>query len=54
MNLNETRISAANQESLPPLSINSWRHANVLDLDDFSTDEVNLVFEIADGMVEVL
>ena len=54
MNLNETRISAANQESLPPLSINSWRHANVLDLDDFSTDEVNLVFDIADGMVEVL
>ncbi len=54
MNLNDTRASAANQESLPPLSIGLWRHKNVLDLDDFSTDEVNLVFEIADGMVEIL
>jgi len=54
MNLNETRVSAINQESPPPLSIELWRHRNVLDLDDFSTEEVNLVFEIADGMVEVL
>ncbi|MDD5312654.1 MAG: aspartate carbamoyltransferase catalytic subunit [Dehalococcoidia bacterium] len=31
-----------------------WQHRHVLDLDDFSCDEVNLVFEIADAMSEVI
>ena len=51
---NEPKLSTAGQESLPPLSIGLWRHRNVLDLDDFLSDEIALVFEIADGMVEVL
>ncbi|MHB8084938.1 MAG: aspartate carbamoyltransferase catalytic subunit [Dehalococcoidia bacterium] len=54
VSLNEPKLSSAGQESLPPLSIGSWRHRNVLDLDDFSPDEITLVFEIANGMVEVL
>ncbi|MGA2367305.1 MAG: aspartate carbamoyltransferase catalytic subunit [Dehalococcoidia bacterium] len=54
MSLNEPKLSTAGQESLPPLSIGLWRHRNVLDLDDFSPEEITLVFEIANGMVEVL
>ncbi|MBM3172527.1 MAG: aspartate carbamoyltransferase catalytic subunit, partial [Chloroflexi bacterium] len=37
-----------------PPSLGVWRHRHVLDLDDFSKDEVGLVFEIADAMSEVL
>ncbi|MCX6002594.1 MAG: aspartate carbamoyltransferase catalytic subunit [Chloroflexi bacterium] len=32
----------------------SWNHKHILDLDDFSREEIDLVFEIADGMVEIL
>jgi aspartate carbamoyltransferase catalytic subunit len=42
------------QEALPPVSIEQWRHKHVLDLDDFSREEINLIFEITDSMVEVL
>lgn len=54
MGMNETRTAAAGQGTLPPLSVDSWQHRHVLDLDDFSKEEINLVFEIADSMVEVL
>jgi len=54
MSLNEPRGSPAGQETLPPLSIGLWRHRHILDLDDFSPEEINLVFEITDGMVAVL
>jgi aspartate carbamoyltransferase catalytic subunit len=54
VSLNEPKLSTAGQESLPPLSIGQWQHRNVLDLDDFSPEEITLVFEIANGMVEVL
>jgi aspartate carbamoyltransferase catalytic subunit len=52
MGLNEIKTTAA--DTLPPLSIGSWQHKHILDLDDFSAEEINLVFEIADGMVEIL
>jgi aspartate carbamoyltransferase catalytic subunit len=31
-----------------------WQHSHVLDLDDFTQEEIELVFEIADAMAEVL
>ena len=54
MAVNEAKIETAGQENLPPLSIGQWRHKHVLDLDDFSKEEINLVLEIADGMVDIL
>ncbi len=54
MSPNEPKLSTVGRESLPPLSIGVWRHRNVLDLDDFSPEEITLVLEIANGMVDVL
>ena len=54
MSLSESRQHAATRETLPRLSIDSWNHRHVLDLDDFSREEIDLVFEIAKGMVEIL
>jgi len=54
MSLSESRRHAATRETLPQLSIDSWNHRHVLDLDDFSREEIDLVFEIAKGMVEIL
>jgi aspartate carbamoyltransferase catalytic subunit len=54
MGLNETRTGTIGNETLPPLSIGQWRHKHVLDLDDFSKEEINLVLEIADSMVDIL
>jgi aspartate carbamoyltransferase catalytic subunit len=54
MSVNEPKLSVSGQEALPPLSIELWQHRHVLDLDDFSLDEINLVFEIADAMSEVI
>lgn len=54
MSLSESRPGAATRETLPHLSIDSWNHRHVLDLDDFSREETDLVFEIAEGMVEIL
>ncbi len=31
-----------------------WKHKHVLDLDDFSTEEIELVFNTADAMSEIL
>lgn len=41
-------------DTLPPLSTALWRHHHVLDLDDFSREEIELVLDIADAMAEVL
>ena len=41
-------------ETLPPSSVNIWQHQHVLDLDDFQREEIELVFEVADAMAEVL
>jgi aspartate carbamoyltransferase catalytic subunit len=54
MGLNEARTVTAGQDTLPSLSIDLWRHKHILDLDDFSPEEIDLVFKITDGMVEVL
>ncbi len=54
MNSSEPGHSAATKESMTRLSIDYWKHRHVLDLDDFSREETDLVFEIADGMVEIL
>ncbi|MCX6006627.1 MAG: aspartate carbamoyltransferase catalytic subunit [Chloroflexi bacterium] len=54
MALNELKSVTAGQETLPAVSIGQWRHKHVLDLDDFSREEINLIFEITDAMVEVL
>src|SRR5512137_2250425 len=42
---------------LPPkaeITASAWRHHHILDLDDFTPDEIELVLHIADAMKEVL
>ena len=41
-------------ETFPPSSISAWQHRHILDLDNFTEEEIELVFEIADAMAEVL
>ena len=36
------------------VTASSWRHHHILDLDDFTADEIELVLHIADAMKEVL
>ncbi|HSW58036.1 MAG TPA: aspartate carbamoyltransferase catalytic subunit [Dehalococcoidales bacterium] len=36
------------------LSASAWRHQHIFDLDDFSTEEIDLVLHITDSMKEVL
>jgi aspartate carbamoyltransferase catalytic subunit len=43
-----------NQETFPPPSIEKWQHRHILDIDDFSSEEIELVFQIADAMSEIL
>jgi len=50
----ESSAEAVTPDSLPPPSAAVWQHAHVLDLDDFSREEIELVLEIADSMKEVL
>ncbi len=54
MGMHETKSWPAGQGTLLPASMKSWNHKHILDLDDFSREEIDLVFEIADGMVEIL
>lgn len=37
-----------------PLTTSLWQHHHILDLDDFSPEEIELVFHITDAMKEVL
>jgi len=37
-----------------PLTTSIWQHRHIIDLDDFTQDEIELVFHIADAMKEVL
>lgn len=41
-------------ESFPPSTTKHWRHHHILDLDDFTREEIELVFETADAMSEIL
>jgi len=50
----ESSSGTASPDTLPPPSTAVWQHSHVLDLDDFTREEINLVFEIADAMAEVL
>jgi len=40
--------------TLSPPALGVWQHRHVLDIDDFRKEEIELVFEIADAMAEVL
>ena len=42
------------QETIPSPSTDVWQHRHILDLDDFTHEEIELVFETADAMTEVL
>jgi aspartate carbamoyltransferase catalytic subunit len=50
----ESRSGTAAPDTFPPSSTAVWQHNHILDLDDFTREEINLVFEIADAMAEVL
>jgi aspartate carbamoyltransferase catalytic subunit len=54
MSMRETKHPESGQGTLIPAAIESWKHKHVLDLDDFQREEIDLVFEIADGMAEIL
>jgi len=41
-------------ETFPPPSTSVWQHRHILDLDDFTQEEIELVFEITDAMAEIL
>ena len=49
-----SRSSATIPETFPPPSISIWQHRHILDLDNFTREEIELVFQIADAMTEVL
>jgi aspartate carbamoyltransferase catalytic subunit len=50
----ESSSGTTTPDTFPPASTAVWQHSHVIDLDDFSREEINLVFEIADAMAEVL
>jgi len=54
MEVTDSTPSAAIPETFPPPAIAVWRHRHILDLDDFTREDIELVFEIADAMTEVL
>ena len=37
-----------------PITTSLWQHHHILDLDDFTPEEIELVFHITDAMKEVL
>ena len=41
-------------ESFQSPTTSIWKHRHVLDLDDFTQEEILLIFEIADAMKEIL
>jgi aspartate carbamoyltransferase catalytic subunit len=50
----EAAEAAATAEETVPESASPWRHHDVLDLDDFSAQEIELTLDLADRMREVL
>jgi len=50
----ESSSGTTTPDTFPPTSTAVWQHSHVIDLDDFTREEINLVFEIADAMAEVL
>lgn len=54
MKVNEPGSSIATPETFPPPSLAVWKHRHILDLDDFTKEEIELVLDTADAMAEVL
>jgi aspartate carbamoyltransferase catalytic subunit len=54
MKVTEPSSSTTVPETFPPPSIDVWQHRHILDLDDFTLEEIELVFEIANAMAEIL
>jgi len=50
----EPGAGIATPDTLPPPPIAVWQHRHILDLDDFTREEIGLVLETADAMAEVL
>jgi len=50
----ESGSGIATPETFPPPSVAVWQHSHILDLDDFTREEIELVLETADAMTEVL
>ena len=50
----EAATSAADVQAAPGAAPSSWEHRHVLDLDDFTTDEILTVLDLTDRMQEVL
>ena len=50
----ESSSGTTTPDTFPPTSTAVWQHRHVIDLDDFTREEINVVFEIADAMAEVL
>jgi aspartate carbamoyltransferase catalytic subunit len=50
----EASSGTGTPDMLPPPSMAAWKHSHVLDLDDFTREEIELVLETADAMAEVL
>jgi aspartate carbamoyltransferase catalytic subunit len=48
------RIKSESQAILPELTLLAWQHHHILDLDDFTPEEIELIFPISDTMKEVL
>src|SRR4030042_6564154 len=54
MKITESGPSATIPEIFIHPDIDVWQHRHVLDLDDFTKEEMELVFDITDAMAEVL
>jgi aspartate carbamoyltransferase catalytic subunit len=54
MEMDKHVSNVATSDTFPPLTTSVWQHHHILDLDDFTSEEIELVFEIADAMTEVL
>jgi len=50
----ESGSGIATPDTFPPPSTAVWQHSHILDLDDFTREEIELVLETADAMTEVL
>jgi aspartate carbamoyltransferase catalytic subunit len=50
----EQQYGTKTPTTFPPPSINVWRHRHILDVNDFTTDEFNLLFDITEAMSEIL
>jgi aspartate carbamoyltransferase catalytic subunit len=50
----EASSGTGTPDMFPPPSMAAWKHGHVLDLDDFTREEIELVLETADAMAEVL